>query len=62
MDRLWLIFLVILYTSCYRDEYSFLDWIYRGYHLGFLFVGLCFTGLLTENRALNNNNNSILLL
>jgi hypothetical protein len=62
VDKLWLVFLSFLYTPCYRDEYSFLDRIYRGYHLDFILVALSFRALLTENRPLNNNNNSILLL
>ena len=62
MDKLWLVFLSFLYTTCYRDEYSFLGRIYRGYHLDFILVALGFGELLTENRPLNNNNNSILLL
>ena len=62
MDKLWLVFLPFLYTPCYRDAYSFLDRIYRGYHLDFILMVLGFKELLTENRPLNNNNNSILLL
>ena len=62
MDKLWLVFLSFLCTPCYRDEYSFLDRIYRGYHLDFISMVLGFRELLTENRPLNNNNNSILLL
>ena len=62
MDKLWLVFLSFLCTPCYRDGYSFLDRIYRGYHRGFILVVLGFRELLTENRPLNNNNNSILLL
>ena len=62
MDKLWLVFLSFLCTPCYRDEYSFLDRIYKGYHLDFILMALGFRGLLTENRPLNNNNNSILLL
>ena len=62
MDKLWLVFLSFLYTPCYRDGYSLLDRIYRGYHLDFILVALGFGELLTENRPLNNNNNSILLL
>ena len=62
MDKLWLVFLSFLYTPCHRDRYSFLDRIYRGYHLDFILMALSFRELLTENRSLNNNNNSILLL
>ena len=62
MDKLWLVFLSFLCTPCYRDAYSFLDRIYRGYHLDFTLMVLGFRELLTENRPLNNNNNSILLL
>jgi len=62
VDKLWLVFLSFLYTPCHGDEYSFLDLIYRGYHLDFILMVLGFRGLLTENKPLNNNNNSILLL
>ena len=62
MDKLWLVFLSFLCTPCYRDAYSFLDRIYRGYHVDFILMVLSFRELLTENRSLNNNNNSILLL
>ena len=39
MNSLWLIFFIILYTTCcvFRDK--FLGIIYRGYHLCFLLSG-----------------------
>ena len=62
MNNLWLIFLIILYTSCYAFRDKFLGVIYRGYHLCFLFSGIAYRRLSTEISLLNNNNNSILLL
>ena len=62
MNTLWLNFFIILCTSCcvFRDK--FLGIIYRSCHLCFLFSGIAFRWLSTENSLLNNNNNSILLL
>ena len=62
MNSLWLIFFIILYTTCcvFRDK--FLGIIYRGYHLCFLFGSIAYGWLSTEIDPLNNNNNSILLL
>ena len=62
MNSLWLIFFIILYTTCcvFRDK--FLGIIYKGYHLCFLFNGIAYRWLSTEIDPLNNNNNSILLL
>lgn len=62
MNSLWLIFFIILYTTCcvFRDK--FLGIIYRGYHLCFLLSVIAYRWLSTEIDPLNNNNNSILLL
>ena len=62
MNNLWLIFFIILYTTCcvFRDK--FLGIIYRGYHLCFLLGVIAYRRLSTEIDPLNNNNNSILLL
>ena len=62
MNSLWLIFFIILYTTCcvFRDK--FLGIIYRGYHLCFLLSVIPYRWLSTEIDPLNNNNNSILLL
>ena len=62
MNSLWLIFFIILYTTCcvFRDK--FLGVIYRGYHLCFLLSVIAYRWLSTEIDPLNNNNNSILLL
>jgi len=62
VDSLWLIFFIILYTTCcvFRDK--FLGIIYRGYHLCFLLSVIAYRWLSTEIDPLNNNNNSILLL
>jgi hypothetical protein len=62
VNSLWLIFFIILYTTCcvFRDK--FLGIIYRGYHLCFLLSVIAYRWLSTEIDPLNNNNNSILLL
>ena len=62
MNSLWLIFFIVLYTTCcvFRDK--FLGIIYRGYHLCFLLSVIAYRWLSTEIDPLNNNNNSILLL
>ena len=62
MNNVWLIFFIILYTTCcvFRDK--FLGIIYRGYHLCFLLSVIAYRWLSTEIDPLNNNNNSILLL
>jgi hypothetical protein len=62
VNNLWLIFLIILYTSCYAFRDKFLGIIYRSCHLCFLFSGIAYRWLSTEISLLNNNNNSILLL
>jgi len=62
VNSLWLIFFIVLYTTCcvFRDK--FLGIIYRGYHLCFLLSVIAYRWLSTEIDPLNNNNNSILLL
>ena len=62
MSNLWLIFFIILCTTCYVFRDKFLGIIYRGCHLCFLFSGIAYRWLSTEIDPLNNNNNSILLL
>ena len=62
MNSLWLIFLMILYTVCYKFSDRILDGIYRSFYLCFLVGCVGFAKLSTENSLLNNNNNSILLL
>ena len=62
MNNLWLIFLVVLYTTCYKFSDKILGGIYRSSYLCFLVGCVDFTRLSTENSLLNNNNNSILLL
>ena len=62
MNNLWLIFVMVLYTACYKFSDKILDGIYRGFYLYFLVGCVDYGWLLTENGPLNNNNNSILLL
>ena len=62
MNNLWLIFVMVLYTACYKFSDKILDGIYRGFYLYFLVGCVDYGWLSTENGLLNNNNNSILLL
>jgi len=62
VNNLWLIFFIILYTTCCAFRDKFLGIIYRGYHLCFLLSVIAYRWLSTEIDPLNNNNNSILLL
>jgi hypothetical protein len=62
VNNLWLIFLMVLYTACYKFSDKILDGIYRSFYLCFLVGCVDYARLSTENGLLNNNNNSILLL
>ena len=62
MNNLWLIFFMVLYTTCYKFSDKILGGIYRSFYLCFLADCVGFAKLSTENNLLNNNNNSILLL